>query len=144
MTEKSIDYSTLFSALAMFGEAKYWPHFLDGSLDFELQLIVFHQEKKRLPTKEEMNSESVSLLVQNIKTNLGNMIQKQINQFTQSERNAIEEKKRIALRNAQETVKKMNSVSSRGTVKEIAAQYNLSISEVRKLKRENRLNELDW
>lgn len=146
----TIDHTSLMVSFSMFGDNSNWPNFICGNLDFNLKLIAFYQEFKRLPTEDELDSEWTISAISIIKNNLRNFIQQKINHFAAEEarieknenfRKHLEQQK--SLKKIASNMKKNNSPDPMGTIKEIAERNGISISEVRKMKKDGRLSELN-
>lgn len=110
---------------------------LGGIYDHEIQVALFYRHYSRLPgTLEELSSDEISKLgLERLKNSYRHILNKAL----------LEEEKRLfkeAAEKARNAFKAMHSQAPEGSVKELAAKYNKSISEIRRMKAEGRLHEL--
>lgn len=123
--------------MSMIGD---WPNhiyaFIGDTADTELRCALYHTSKREVPvTEADIQSEEVTAHLVHLKAEIRKIMG-----------GAIEKgMKRDALMRSYEVrdnFKNMNKPAPQGTVAEIAAAYNVSLSRVRLLKREGRLAEL--
>lgn len=137
-----------FSSIAVFGEIfttpRHWPAFLAGEHDFDVGVALFQGAHKRLPTEEELASPATAEMVAHAKGLIRNKLQLDINRLViQEKRNAAQEEwrqEREKERKLQKMMADSNKPSELGSIKEIAAKYRLSLSQVRGLKKAGKLN----
>ena len=117
-----------------------WHHHIDvfitGQMDFELRCALFHSKAQQTPeyVEDVQTPEAdadLELLKNQIKTYAFAAIKR-----------GIEEDERQAKNDVEKAFKGMNQQDQAGSVKVLAAQHGITISEYRKLKREGRLGEL--
>ena len=111
--------------------------FLAGLYDHEIQLSLFYRHYSRIPsTIEELSSDETSKMgLERLKDSYRHALNRAL----------LEEEKRFlaeAAEKAKTAFKAMHSQAPEGSVKELAAKYNKSISEIRRMKAEGRLHEL--
>ena len=127
-----------------------WPDYAmsffttDSDQDYLLRCALHLTEfKKVAETENEIFNEEIDSLLEQLKNHVKIAFQNAINQ---EEKRLINESKR---EEKEKSVKVMNSFKSmskpapEGTVAELAARYNKSLSEIRKLKRDGLLHTLN-
>jgi len=121
-----------------------WPGVLTGELDQTLRPgMFFHVHGREPQSQEELEADESSLLIlNNLKRYLRNTVQGVINdEARRIEREQKAEAARMAER-VNKGFREMNKPAPEGTVRELAEKFNAPISQIRKLKAENRLHEL--
>lgn len=104
-------------------------------------IACFHRDTNRTPTKDDLPQvwEKYNTVY---KTKLRMMLSAAINDEIREEQRKERLQIDAARRQLREDLKKSHQPHVMGTVKEIAAKYNVSLSEVRRLKAEGRLEDL--
>lgn len=143
----SIDHATLMTGFAFIGNQLNWPRLITGELDHYLKVVVFYTLNKKLPTIEELDSDNNLVGVSEFKNSIRARAQGMFNDLVREPSSfdlerAESSKKSSELHNIKKDMDNSNKPSPMGTVKELSKQFNVSMSYVRKLKRENRLDEL--
>lgn len=111
---------------------------LTGQYDEELKAMVFHRLSSQFPSEVDMNLPEVLAGVENIKAQLRREVQMLFELAAKEEQDDHRRKVDGIL----EELKVSHRPDPMGTVAEIAAKYNVSKSEVRRLKAAGQLSTL--
>ncbi|MBI6725675.1 hypothetical protein YA0089_18890 [Pseudomonas viridiflava] len=129
-------------------------HVLMGHHDHALSVFIYHRHHQKLPkSAEDLKDEHVITVLDRFKTMYRTAVQEIFNMADRHdaldsyrrEQEADRQKKREKKATEKKTAdafKSMSKPDPMGTVAELAERYNVSLSVVRKLKREGRLHEL--
>ena len=111
--------------------------------DYLLRCALHLTEYKKVPeTEDQIFNEDMDELLATLKRHVQMTLQRGINQ---EEKRLLQEGKRIEKAKADQVSKSFKAMSKpapEGTVAELAARYNKSLSEIRKLKRDGLLHTL--
>ncbi len=122
------------------------PDFLSGKMDRIMGIFVFHQIHHRLPEFEtDLQDQEVIHRMDRLKDYFRSPLQEAFNRLGSREPEQSKQPKHKvapAARNKFHDLHAMSKPAPEGTVDELAKKYGVSKSQVRLLKRENRLHEL--
>jgi hypothetical protein len=143
MKDIKITTASLLTGFSIIGDTSNWPAILLGEFDFYIKIVIFNSTNERLPSELEISSlENESNLI-DFKNSMRKKIQNEINVLSNNLKADGDNKKKENIKNASIIMKKINKPHEMGSVKEIAKKYNVSISKVRQLKKENKLHDLE-
>jgi hypothetical protein len=128
----------------MMTNVNLWPDTMLGKLDMDLLPGMFFHVHGRNPVNDEemLADEMANRVLNNLKLYIRNTVQGVVNEEARRlEREQRLEAERIA-KQIKERFRAMSKPAPAGTVRELAEKFGVSISQVRKLKAENRLHEL--
>lgn len=137
------------TSLATLGKAirspEMWGFLLVGEFDGKLRPGLFWRAYDREATEEDdlQNDRKVNEMLENLKENVRMGISQIIADEAREEDQENLIRKNIQVAEANKKFIAMSQKSPEGTVKELAAKHGRSISEIRKLKAEGRLHELN-
>lgn len=146
-------FSTVMVALSMFGatmstnpteKGTAIANLITGVNDKYMHVLAFHQENGELPETFEQAATDPKAMqkVENMKNFWRNIMQDVFSEAARQEERRMRAEHEAQTAKVNAAFKNMNKPAPEGTVKELAAKYGKSLSEIRRLKAENRLHEL--
>lgn len=125
------------------GSAEILSLLLCGRLDYTLRCALFTLNCQRNPeVARDLMDSDITLALELLKEDIRSGLMAHINRNAEGERRSRKSAQQLQFEKTATQFRAMNQPAPEGTVAEMAERYGLSKTQVRLLKRENRLHEL--
>lgn len=118
---------------------------LMGQMDAYVAVVAFEREHEKMPETFEhaLNDEKAKEGLERMKQFWRNRLERALTHEARQEELRMRREHEAKVAKVSAAFKDMNKPAPEGTVKELAAKYGKSISEIRRMKAEGRLSELE-